>query len=70
MSAKNLKLLSNKHQFEYAGACRRMDRLSGYPFARGRIFDICEEDQGQYNHERTCFLGKWCGLVCRAECIS
>ena len=45
------KLLSwrNKDYFEYAGASGGfMDRY-GYPFCRGRIFDVVEKDEGQYD---------------------
>lgn len=35
--------------FEYAGACGGyLDNL-GYPYCRGRIFDVVEEDHGQYD---------------------
>jgi GT2 family glycosyltransferase len=42
------KLLSynNKKLFEYAGGAGGWLDSFGYPFARGRIFDICEEDKG------------------------
>jgi len=45
------KILSfiNKHQFEYAGASGGWIDKLGYPFNRGRIFDFCERDEGQYN---------------------
>ncbi len=45
------KLLSyrNKKLFEYAGAAGGWIDKFGYPFAKGRIFDICEEDHGQYD---------------------
>ena len=39
----------NKKQFEYAGAAGGWLDAYGYPFARGRVFDICEEDHGQYD---------------------
>ena len=39
----------NKKQFEYAGACGGWMDIFGYPFARGRIFEECETDNGQYN---------------------
>jgi GT2 family glycosyltransferase len=43
--------------FEYAGACGGwMDSL-GYPFSRGRVFDVCEEDKGQYDSVQQIF---WC----------
>lgn len=39
----------NKEYFEYAGAAGGyMDRY-GYPFCRGRIFDVVEKDAGQYD---------------------
>ena len=41
--------VSNPKCFEYAGAAGGfIDRL-GYPFCRGRVFDIVEEDHGQYD---------------------
>jgi GT2 family glycosyltransferase len=45
------KLLSyaNKKMFEYAGAAGGWIDKFGYPFAKGRIFDVCEEDHYQYN---------------------
>jgi GT2 family glycosyltransferase len=45
------KLLSyaDKQLFEYAGACGGWLDAYGYPFARGRVFDICEKDNGQYD---------------------
>ena len=51
MAACQPKLLSvsNPKCFEYAGAAGGfIDRL-GYPFCRGRVFDIVEEDHGQYD---------------------
>ncbi|MDE6230479.1 MAG: glycosyltransferase family 2 protein [Muribaculaceae bacterium] len=45
------KILSDRNPslFEYAGAAGGyLDRL-GYPFCRGRLFDHCEEDRGQYD---------------------
>lgn len=39
----------NKQQFEYAGACGGWIDSLGYPFARGRLFEECEMDNGQYN---------------------
>lgn len=45
------KLLSYNHpeQFEYAGACGGLLDRNGYPYCRGRIFDTCETDNGQYD---------------------
>ena len=45
------KLLSraNLKQFEYAGAAGGYLDRNGYPYCRGRIFDTCEDDRGQYD---------------------
>ena len=45
------KLLSwhNKEYFEYAGASGGFIDRYGYPFCRGRIFDVVEKDCGQYD---------------------
>jgi len=39
----------NKKSFEYAGASGGFIDFLGYPFSRGRVFDILEEDNNQYN---------------------
>lgn len=38
----------NKTYFEYAGACGGFLDKYGYPYCRGRILHIVEEDKGQY----------------------
>jgi GT2 family glycosyltransferase len=35
--------------FEYAGAAGGYMDFLGYPYSRGRLFDTCEEDTGQYD---------------------
>lgn len=39
----------NKNKFEYAGASGGWIDKFGYPFSRGRVFDFCENDKGQYD---------------------
>lgn len=39
----------NRNMFEYAGASGGFIDFLGYPFSRGRVFDILEEDKNQYN---------------------
>lgn len=39
-----------KDSFEYAGACGGYLDRYGYPFCRGRIFDVVERDDGQYDY--------------------
>lgn len=38
-----------KELFEYAGAAGGYLDVYGYPFCRGRIFDVVEKDNGQYD---------------------
>lgn len=38
----------NKEYFEYAGAAGGFLDYYGYPYCRGRIFDVVEKDEGQY----------------------
>lgn len=39
----------DKGRFEYAGAAGGFIDRYGYPFCRGRIFDVVEQDEGQYD---------------------
>lgn len=44
-----IKSYHDKSRFEYAGAAGGyIDRL-GYPYCRGRLFDLIERDEGQYD---------------------
>ena len=51
----------NKEYFEYAGAAGGFIDKYGYPFCRGRIFDILEKDTGQYNDVSQIF---WASGAC------
>jgi len=63
------KILSyyQKDHFEYAGAAGGWLDCLGYPFARGRIFDICEADRGQYDEVQKIFWASGAALFVRAE---
>ena len=63
------KILSyyNKKLFEHAGACGGWMDALGYAFARGRLFDICEEDRGQYDVNEKIFWASGAALCIRAE---
>jgi GT2 family glycosyltransferase len=58
---------SNKHQFEYAGASGGWIDNLGYPFSRGRIFDVLEDDNGQYNDVQQCFWASGAALFIKAD---
>lgn len=52
-----IKAYQNKNKFEYAGACGGFIDILGFPFCRGRIMDVTEEDHGQYDDVAEVF---WC----------
>ncbi|HYH14469.1 MAG TPA: glycosyltransferase family 2 protein [Flavisolibacter sp.] len=56
-----------KNQFEYAGAAGGWIDSLGYPFARGRVFDTCEEDKGQYNDIVEVFWASGAALMIRSQ---
>lgn len=62
------KLLSY-HQpklFEYAGAAGGWIDKLGYPFSRGRIFDVCETDDHQYDMAQPIFWASGAAMFIRA----
>jgi GT2 family glycosyltransferase len=69
IAASQPKILSytNKKIFEYAGAAGGWLDKYGYPFAKGRIFDVCEEDNGQYDQSETVFWASGAALFIRSN---
>jgi GT2 family glycosyltransferase len=63
------KMISYNHKnlFEYAGASGGWLDSFGYPFARGRIFDVTEEDKGQYNSIEQVFWVTGAAMVIRSQ---
>ncbi len=63
------KILSYGHQnqFEYAGASGGFIDALGYPFNRGRIFDTCENDEGQYNNSTQVFWATGAAMFVRSK---
>lgn len=63
------KVLSDrdKSRFEYAGACGGYIDRNGYPYCRGRIFDVCEEDHGQYDTPAQVFWATGAALMVRTD---
>lgn len=56
-----------KELFEYAGASGGFIDWYGFPFCRGRIFDHCEVDNGQYDKARKVFWATGAALFIRAK---
>ena len=62
-----IRMWANREVFEYAGAAGGwMDHL-GYPFARGRVFDVCEKDEGQYDEGEAIFWASGAAMFVRAD---
>ena len=56
-----------KTTFEYAGAAGGFLDKYGYPFCRGRIFDVVEEDYGQYDTVSPIFWASGAALFIRLK---
>ena len=65
-----IKDLSNLQHFEYAGAAGGYLDALGYPFCRGRILGILEQDHGQYDGPQDIFWASGACLVLRAEAFA
>ncbi len=52
--------------FEYAGASGGWIDSLGYPFSRGRVFDVCEQDLGQYEDTNKVFWASGASLMIKA----
>ncbi len=62
-----IRMYSDRESFEYAGAAGGwLDHL-GYPFAKGRVFDVCEKDMGQYDVAEPIFWASGAALFVRAR---
>ena len=61
------KILNKKNpkKFDYAGASGGFIDKYCYPFARGRIFNTIENDNGQYNDEKKIFWASGTGFITR-----
>jgi len=62
------KILSfhQRNQFEYAGGAGGWIDKWGYPFCRGRIFGLMEEDEKQYDDEAEIFWASGAALFIKA----
>jgi GT2 family glycosyltransferase len=67
VSQPKILMYADRKSFEYAGAAGGwLDHL-GYPFARGRIFDYCEEDKGQYDSVEPIFWATGAAMCVRGD---
>ncbi|GAB4091476.1 glycosyltransferase family 2 protein [Flaviaesturariibacter terrae] len=56
-----------RDHFEYAGGSGGWLDTLGYPFSRGRIFDVSEIDEGQYDSVQSVFWASGAALFIRAS---
>ncbi len=63
------KILSykDKQSFEYAGASGGWIDFLGYPFSRGRVFDVCEQDNSQYEDNSPIFWASGASLFIKSS---
>jgi hypothetical protein len=64
-----LRSLRKPSFFEYNGACGGMLDIYGVPFCRGRIFDLEEEDRGQYDKMAEVFWASGAAMFLRVEAL-
>jgi len=62
-----IKAYHNPEFFEYAGAAGGFIDKYGYPFCRGRVMNIFEEDRGQYNKPSEIFWATGACMMVRAD---
>jgi len=62
--------LRNMDSFDYAGAAGGFIDVYGVPFCAGRVFDVIEKDQGQYNNIEEIFWASGVALFCRSSVIA
>ncbi|MCV6631562.1 MAG: glycosyltransferase family 2 protein [Flavobacteriaceae bacterium] len=59
--------LKRKTHFEYAGAAGGFIDMLGYPYCRGRVFQVLEEDLGQYDDQYPIFWATGACMFIRSE---
>ncbi len=62
-----LLMYDQRDTFEYAGAAGGYIDRYGYPFCRGRLFDVVEKDHGQYDDPCEIFWASGAAMFVRAD---
>lgn len=63
-----IKWFKEQGSFEYAGAAGGLLDRFGFPFCRGRIFNVIEQDEGQYNDNCEIFWASGAALFVKKHC--
>ncbi len=59
--------MNDRTRFEHAGAAGGYMDRNGYPFCRGRIFEVTEVDHGQYDDDREVFWATGACMMVRSD---
>ena len=59
--------LDHREKFEYAGACGGFIDHYGFPFCRGRLINIQEQDLGQYDRPISVFWASGASMLVRGK---
>lgn len=62
-----IRAFQQQTHFEYAGAAGGYIDRFGYAFCKGRFFDICEEDKGQYDKNSEIFWATGAAMFIRSD---
>ena len=66
-----IRMYADREFFEYAGAAGGWLDYLGYPFARSRIFDVCERDEAIAQRDgATIFWASGCCFVYPVEAVA
>ncbi|MCQ2605202.1 MAG: glycosyltransferase family 2 protein [Bacteroidales bacterium] len=65
--APKIKSFTNPEMFEYAGAAGGFIDKFGYPFCHGRLFDVVEKDEGQYDANCDIFWASGAALFVKSS---
>lgn len=63
-----VKSYHNKNQFEYAGAAGGFLDIYAFPFCRGRLFNVYENDNNQYHDTTEVFWASGAALFIKSKC--
>jgi GT2 family glycosyltransferase len=65
-----IRSVQDRTLFDYCGAAGGEIDIFGYPFARGRLFNYIEEDEGQYDHlPRDIFWASGAAILLRRSAL-
>lgn len=59
----------DRERFEYAGAAGGFMDVLGYPFSRGRIFEVTEKDEGQFEKSSEIFWSTGACMLVRRSVV-